>query len=125
CSPSKGLHPRSQNMVATLPVSHILLPKTCERQGHLTLKVRSIVPGQFLTLRAGAQELARLELHHPDTWPEIDLPLSFQQVTRNLDLVCSAGRPHEPILEFSEIRLQPVAADAGAGASPGDHSPIP
>jgi hypothetical protein len=98
-------------MVALQPVSRILVPSACQHKASLSLKVRSIVPGQHLTLRAGAQELARLDLEDPQAWQQVNLQLSFAQATRTLELVCSTGRPHQPILEFEEIRLRPSDAN--------------
>jgi hypothetical protein len=111
CGAGDGLHPRSQRMVALQPVSRILVPSACQHKASLSLKVRSIVPGQHLTLRAGAQELARLDLEDPQAWQQVNLQLSFAQATRTLELVCSTGRPHQPILEFEEIRLRPSDAN--------------
>ena len=61
---------------------------------------------------AGIAALGHIEDTDFDTWRQVNLQLTFEQAAHSLELVCSTGQPHQPILEFEEIRLRPSDAEA-------------
>jgi hypothetical protein len=110
----KGFQFGRKKPSAVEQVFRIRLPRESQQSARLALKMRSVAPGQHLIIRAGAQEVARLELGEAGAWSEQVVPLDFQQPTAELEFVCLPAPTRRTPLEFDELRVTPASAPDNA-----------
>lgn len=113
-----GLVSRADTLAAVRPAVRLRLPAEFQQQAKLVLKVRSVHAGQRLSIRAGTQQCAQVELPAAGAWLEKEVDLDFTAPATTLDFLCQHGNHAQPALEFAELRLVPVAEPTFTSRNP-------